>query len=99
MDISRKLYQHEMQELAQLIAVISERSFRRGWQQGIYAAESSGDYISPAELMYSIPVQWSPDPESGLGGMPSINRLHIESGDLMRQFGISFEHVQLECSQ
>jgi hypothetical protein len=91
MDLSRKLYPAEMQRLAQVIAEVSEKSFRRGWQQGIHCAENSGDYFDPANLRYSIRASWSPHPETGKGGTPSVDRLHLEEAEfLSRQAGITF---------
>jgi hypothetical protein len=91
MDLSRKLYAAEMQKLAQVIAEVSEKSFRRGWQKGIHCAENSGDWFDPATLRYSTRASWSPHPESGKGGMPAIDRLHLEeSAFLHKKAGLSF---------
>lgn len=91
MDLSRKLYKEEMQELAQIIAVVSERAFRRGYQQGIFAHDNERQIIEPYVLRYSLPDNWSPNPETGFGGMPALNRLYIEENDLLREMaGLSF---------
>ena len=91
MDLSRKLYPDEMQKLAQVIAEVSEKSFRRGWQQGIHQCENNGDWIDPATLRFSLRSTWAPDPCSGRGGMPAVNRLHIEEAALLhKKAGLSF---------
>jgi hypothetical protein len=91
MDLSRHLYPSQIEALVKVIAAVSERSFRRGWQQGIHCAENSGDYFDPANLRYSIRASWSPHPETGKGGTPSVDRLHLEEAEfLSRQAGITF---------
>jgi hypothetical protein len=94
LDLPNHLNPDQMGKLVKVIAEISERSYRRGWQQGIYCAENSGDYCCPADIRYSITAAWSPNPETGIGGTPAIDRLYIEEADyLLNNAGISFEPI------
>jgi hypothetical protein len=84
LDLSRNLYQHQLSVLADVIAEISEMQYRRGFVDG---ANNPDAEIEPEKLL-SLPLSWAPHPDTGQGGMPSLDRLALKHQQRLRQIGL-----------
>lgn len=73
-----------------IISIISEHSFRRGFDHGVRAQRDGRVTYDPAELRkYSFFL--SPQPHDGKGGTFADARLEIEHGVALRALGFVFD--------
>lgn len=85
-DLTRNLYQNQIDDLVKVIAEVAECQYRQGWIDGRQAIDEDAE-IEPQDLM-QLPLNWSPYPLTGRGGMLSVDRLARQHQQRLKSVGI-----------